>query len=315
MTYEQLSQHVADIQQSALVFALRSQEVTYDEKTKTYHDYISDIQVDPPTRETTGQFEVVAELFEPFYRMPDPAELRVLRGWVASAAAKLNHDGAEISVDSGFVGSNPQLGKMDAIASLISDWDGFAAMEFHENFLGHWPHVTANQFSIALALVGMVEAEAALWEQARLDVCDIAHAAQTAMDAVGDCRAEDVQFTLNVFSSIFSLSTLVVPQAEMALTLVGEVAAVAGATPVGDKKEGKFTGQSPEEIIDEIRASLDELTRRINASEDKVRESADYALGILATHQDKFTSPRPALADGTRANIKDDNDGFGRPIG
>ena len=311
MSYEQLAQHALQLEQSAIIMDLRQRGFGYD-KGRLFHAGLSDAEVKAVVDLTAARFAGVAELFTPFLAMPEPAAFTSLEKVLAGVATTLNSGHGALPYNSASVLANLKLGAIDDVKALVKDWYGGAAMNFKDNFLSQWYPITSNQFALVMALKGAIEAEAALWTEARNNVDDLAHKAQASMDAMLDCNPKDVAFLLTVAGSIFAVGAVVASGGlEIGLTIVGESFASAGAFPMADAERVAFSGKNAAAIVAGVQGALTKLAAQIIEAENVIRDAMTTAIEVLSTNQDRIVAPRPQLADQTRATIRDVTVGLG----
>ncbi|MEV6636526.1 hypothetical protein AB0M54_37875 [Actinoplanes sp. NPDC051470] len=313
MSWEQLGDHAAKIQQSAIIMDLRQRGFGYD-KGRVYDSSMTDEQVQTVVDITAGRFAGVAAMFDPFIKTADPAGFDRLSERLATEVAHwLNAGQGKGGTE---MAANPDLGRMDDVKNLVEPWFGAAAVNFRDNFLSKWPGITANQFLLIMILKGAAEAEAGVWRAARASIDDIAHKAQAALDAMLDCNPKDLAFLLTVAGSIGAVGGFVTTGGlSLTLTVLGEVSASAGAIPFGDKKELPFSGKNAMAIVNAVQGAITELIGQVIAAENKILESLNAGLSAVAGSSDLFIAPRPALADATPATIRDETAGLGSALG
>ncbi|WP_199512222.1 hypothetical protein [Nucisporomicrobium flavum] len=315
MSYEQLAQHAAKLEQSAVIMDMRQRGFTY------HNGRFSDASMDDKTVQgavdaTVARFSGVADLFTPFLGMPDPDAFTPLRDTLARVASTLNSGQGELPYNSASVLTNPELGKIDDVKGLVKDWYGGAALNFKDNFLSKWYPITSNQFALVIALKGGIEAEAALWREARKNVDDLAHKAQASLDAMLDCNPKNVALLLTVAGSIFAIGASVASGGlAIGLTIVGEAASSSAAIPMKDPEKVEFGGKNVAEIVSGIQNGLNKLAQQIVDAENVVRDAMNNALSVLHQNPDRIIAPRPQLADATPATVRDSTVGLGTAEG
>ena len=315
MSYEQLAQHAAQLEQSAIVMDLRQRGFGYD-KGRFFDANMTDELVQSAVDVTAGRFAGVAEMFTPFLGMPGFDDFGSLKQTLARTATALNSGQGQLPYNAEAVLTNDALGKIDDVKGLVKDWYGGAAINFKDNFLSQWYGITSNQFALVIALKGGIEAEAAMWREARLNVDQIAHQAQASLDAMLDCHPKELAFGLTVLGSIFAVGASVASGGlAIGLTVVGEAAASAGAFPMKDPEPVSFGGKNATEIAGNIQDALNKLARQIVEAETVIRDAMANALAVVAQNPDRVIAPRPQLADATAATIRDSAAGLGTAEG
>lgn len=314
MSYEQLAEHAAKLEQSAAVMDMRQRGFMYvDGELRDSH--MTDAQVKEAYEITAGRFAGVAEMFAPFLNMPDPLAFSPVAAQLAEVASTLNTGQASITGGSNIL-NNLALGKMDDVKGLVQDWQGSAAINFRDNFLSTWEPITNNQFGLVIALKGAIEAERGLWTEARKSVDDIAHKAQIAMDAILDCNVKDMMFLITVAGSIFAVGGAVATGGlAIALTVVGEVASSGGAFPVQDPEKKEYAAKNVPGVISGVQAGLNKLAQDIIATENRIRDAVNEAITVLGANHSKVVAPRPMLADVTSSTVRDPGVGLGTAMG
>ncbi|MEU4690014.1 hypothetical protein [Actinoplanes sp. NPDC023714] len=317
MSYDQLAQHAIQLERSAVIMDMRQRGFGYDSDENRFWDSFMDDEVVRSAADlTAAKFSGVADLFTPFLGMPDPEAFIPLRDVLAQAATTLNHEKGELPYNAASVLTNPDLGLMDDVKGLVKDWYGEAGHKFKSDYLSKWDSITSNQFALVIALKGGIEAEHALWREARKNVDDLAHQAQASLDSMLDCNPKDVAFLLTVAGSIFAVGASVSTGGlAIGLTIVGEAFASGAAVPMADKEKVTFSGRNAGEIVNGIRDALAKLSAQIVAAETVIRDAMDNALGVLHQNPDRIIAPRPGLADATAATIRDDVLGLGTAEG
>ncbi|MGA5305435.1 hypothetical protein ACPCHT_36435 [Nucisporomicrobium flavum] len=306
MSYEQLADHAAKLETSAIEMDLKQRGFT-----KSHGKWYGGSGIDDKTMQdvvdiTAGRFSGVAEMFAPFLGMPDPAGFEPAIAAVTRAASKLNNGTAPDVVNNVGVTVNEALGGMDRVGTLVADWRGPAATAFRNNYLDRFKGVTANQYAMALTLKGGLEAERGLWKAARQSVDELAHAAQQSLDAMLDCNPKETACLLTVVGSIFAVAAAVPSfgaSLAITLTVVGEVASSAASIPMEDPKPVKFNGKNAMAIVEQIRKGLEELAKDITEKERVIADAMASSHSVLTGSREKFLSNRPALADATAATV------------
>jgi hypothetical protein len=315
VSYEQLAQHAAQLQQSAIRMDMRQRGFGYD-KGRFTDANLSDAEVRTAVDVTAARFAGVADMFTPFLRMPNPDAFDPLIDSLGHVATKLNSGQATLPYNGSGVLTNPELGRIDDVKALVKDWYGGAALNFKDNFLSKWYPITSNQFALVIALKGGIEAEMAMWKEARRNVDDLAHKAQAALDAMLDCNPKDVAFLLTVSGSIFAVGATVATGAlGVGLTIVGEAAASAGAFPMTDPEKVDFAGKNASAIVNGVQDALNKLARQIIDAENVIRDAMNNAMAVLSQNQDRVIAPRPHLADATASTVRDGTVGLGTAEG
>ena len=317
MSYEQLFEHAVQLERSAVIMDMRQRGFDYDKGENRFTDATFDEATIRQTADlTAARFAGVTDLFTPFMGMPDPQAFRALLDTVAKAAMKLNLGQASLPHDSKDVFTNPELDKIDDVKDRVQDWTGDAGRHFRDEFLSPLPAITSNQFALVMALRGGIEAEAAMWREARKNVDEVAHQAQASLDAMLDCNPKSVTFALTVVGSIFSIGASVASGGlAVGLTIVGQAAATGAAVPMAEPEKVQFGGRNVSEIINGVQSALGKLKQQIITAESVIRDAMTNAMSVMSRNQDKIIAPRPRLADATATTVRDDVLGLGKAYG
>ena len=306
MSYQELSQHAARIQQLAIQESLKQKGWTdighgelrapSDVGDQGARDIVTHVE---------GQFSGTAGMFAPFLTMPDPGQFNPMLGYLSSAMNTLSSgQGSEDPVNKTVITANPAMEGMTTVGKNVQDWRGAAATAFEQNFVEPFPAITANQFALVATLKGAIEAEQALWEECRKNVDDIAHKAIKALEVMDECSPDEQVCLLTVASSVFAVAAvLTTGGAAIALTVAGAAAQAASGVPMDDPPKVQFDGQTPEDILKQVQDALNQLAEVTNSKEKLVAGAMTSSASTLAANKSRFVSPRPALADATATTV------------
>ncbi|MDT5040466.1 MAG: hypothetical protein QOE51_1451 [Actinoplanes sp.] len=316
MSYEQLAQHAARIQQLAIQESLKQRgwiEVD-DDQIKPPPDVTQQI-ADGMVASAERQFSIAVAMFEPFLTMPDPSRFQPMIDYLGAAMNTLSSgEGTTDPVNHVKVTANPGLDAMTTVSQKIEDWRGSAAVAFRQNFVEPFPAITANQFALVATLNGAIEAEQALWAECRKNVDDIAEKAIKALEVMDECSHDDEVCVLTVASSVFAVAAaLATGGAMIALTVVGAAAQAQSGVPAGNDPEVQFDGQTPEAIVNQVHDALNQLATLTNSNEQVIADALTASAETLAANKARFVSRRPALADTTSATVTT-SDGLGEAV-
>ncbi len=316
MSYEELPQHAARIQQLAIQESL---------KQKGWID-IGHGQLRAPTdvgeqgakdivAHTEQQFSGTAGMFTPFLSLPDPGQFDPMLEYLRVAMNTLSSgQGSQDPVNKTVVTANPAMEGMTTVGKNIQDWRGAAAAAFKQNFVEPFPAITANQFALVATLKGAMEAEKALWDECRKNVDDIAHKAIKALAVMDECSPDEQVCLLTVASSVFAVAAvLTTGGAAIALTVAGAAAQAASGAPRDDPPKVQFDGQTPQDILKQVQDGLNTLADVTNRKEKQVADAMTASASTLAANKSRFVSPRPALADATASTVTGPN-GLGESV-
>jgi hypothetical protein len=258
------------------------------------------------------RYSGIAQMFTPFFGLPDPNDLRDLHLKLRQAQGKLSTGkGGLMDPTTGeMIIEDHVMNGMAAVGAALQDWRGVAAEEFKSKFLKPWPAFTANQFTLLAVLAGAVKAEIALWTEARKNVDEIAHLAITAMQGTGKVDPKMQVFALTVAASVFSVGAAAIATtaagASLTLTVAGAAAQAAGAVPREDAPKLAIDGGTAHEVVDQTQNALNALALEINAKETEIAYGLAMSLLVVVSNKDMFTAPRPWLADHTATSVTTD---------
>jgi hypothetical protein len=306
VSYEELPQHAARIQQLAIQESLKQKgwlDIGHGELRAPAD--VGEQAAKDIVAYTEQEFSGTAGMFEPFLTMPDPGQfdpmlqdLRAARNMLSSGQASMD------PVNKLVVTANLAMEGMTTVGKNVQDWRGAAAAAFKQNFVEPFPAITANQFALVATLNGAMEAERALWDECRKNVDDIAHKAIMALEVMDECSPDDQVCILTVASSVFAVAAvLTTGGAAIALTVAGAAAQAAGGVPRDEPPKVQFDGQTPQAILKQVQDGLDKLADVTNRKEKQVAEAMTASASTLAANKSRFVSPRPSLADATASTV------------
>ncbi|WP_216214137.1 hypothetical protein [Amycolatopsis aidingensis] len=292
MSYEQLMQQAADIEESAAEAEYR-QLAGMAGRGATVIDY----------EEIKRRYQGCAQpLFEPFTRMPDPASYDGAIEDLRAAMEELSN-GPHLTdpINGAAIDGNRNLTAVGDAADELNDWTGIAASNFKRNFLTPFPVVAGNQFLILGIMKGAVEADKAVWEAAREDIDKIARATLDALENLGGCGKNGFEFALAVATAVASVLGIPFTGGASAVVAgVGAAANTAGAVVKGAEMV-KGGGGSAEQIVGSMQTAIEKLTGQIREKQGQIAKTLSGYAGEIDQHKmtkpSAFFSPRPKLAD------------------
>jgi hypothetical protein len=204
--------------------------------------------------------------------------------------------------------------RIDTTAGFLSTWSGLAAHEFKADYLDRMKYHTSGQFNLAAVLVGATQAERAIWQAARSDVRVIAAEGLAALEQLGDCTQAEWTISFTVVASVVAVAAAAFTGgASVALAAVAGAAQVAATVPLDEPVPTDFSGDSPEEVVQEIRRGVDALIGSIHEAEEKIATALRADASLVNAHWAQFVAGSPSLADATELNVRsDDYMGFAR---
>jgi hypothetical protein len=306
MSYEELPQHAARIEQLAVQESLKQKGWTDTGHGRLVAPSgVGEQGANDIVGFTQQQFAGTYAMFAPFMTMPDPGGFTSMIGDLTGAMNQLSSgQGTEDPVNKTIVTANPAMEGMTTVGKNVQDWRGAAATAFKQNFVEPFPPISANQFALIATLKGAMEAEKALWDECRKNVDDIAHKAIKALEVMDECSPDEQVCLLTVASSVFAVAAvLTTGGAAIALTVAGAAAQAWSGAPRDDPPEVQFDGQTPQDILKQVQDALNRLAEITNAKEKLIGDAMTSSAATLAANKARFVAPRPALADATAATV------------
>src|SRR5829696_3567497 len=120
--------------------------------------------------ELEAEFAGIPGDYEPFSRMPDPASFDAPIAELSAAMNKLSSGQLSqdpISTNGRLHPANPRLAQLSSTAYFVTGWSGKAASDFVTEYVDPFPYILSNQFTAHAALKSSLEAQKAMWEEAR----------------------------------------------------------------------------------------------------------------------------------------------------
>jgi hypothetical protein len=272
--------------------------------------------------EIEAMFADIPGLYEQFTRMPQPdsfnAPIDELK--VALTRLSLGSGGSvdPISTNGRQYPASLALEKVRGAADDVFGWSGAAAQEFKTGYLDPFPAVVKNQFLLVSALKAALEAEQAMWTEARKNIWDIADQTYIRLEHMDDaCDPNTWQMVFTVVASICAVAAVPLTGgtslsvAGVAITAVGATAQVVAAVKIEEPPKTSIGGESAGAVIQSMRSAVNKLIQHINETEGRIRQAlGNINESIYQTQRDSnanrhfFCTRRPALADSNARNIR-----------
>lgn len=262
----------------------------------------------------------IPSLFQPFSLLPDPVAYNPMVDGLRQAMGilRVNADTKNPVDPNDQLGlAGPEFGRLASGSSILSSWNGSAAVAFKGNFLGPFNSYTQNQFVLLAVLKSAVEAHQAMWKGARDDITKIAQGTLDALENYGGCNQNTLVMTFTVLSLIASI--VGAPLGELPAVGVAAIGAAfsmaATATPlvVPGSDQQSVSGDTAAQITDNMHTLMNGLTRRISQAQDAISQNIDSTISAVVDNRSTyFEAPRPALADMSTTQAETDQ-GLGVP--
>ena len=270
---------------------------------------------DSPVPPVNG--EEVASIYDEFLDIPAPEHFLPAIAGVTTAMDLLmsglaaTQDFKEKDAPVGHPNGN--IGAVSATSDALLSWSGTAAETYTLNYARNFEPVTCGQFNIAYALRHALNAEAAVWQEARKDLQKLSKAALDNMRHVTDSSQSDWDAVLAVAGAVAAVGSAI-PTAGASLSawaVTGAAVAVTGSgvavlRGVHDDKPNALDPMpngTPQEIIDSLRTALDALKRDIAKQEQKIGDAVKGIVSGVGNEWRDFIVRRPALADATAGTV------------
>ncbi len=313
MSYSELRQHAVRIEELAFQrtldqWAIAALEdgrfVAKSDMASIPAEVIADIR---------DQCAGISDIFEPFLNLPNPAALNTMHQNLIEATALLATAAKSVDPIQGSIyRANPNMTRISTIEEALTDWHGYAGLEFKRSLQIQWPAVAQNQFSLLSVLAGAISAERALWEECQNSVDRIAHHVIEALERMGrDTSVDGEVILLTVASSVFAVGAALTGGAS-AVTLTAAGAATQVAATVVDKSapepddEVHFDAVSPLALVEQLKQALFKLQFVVLRKEQQIADALTGSSETVTAFRSEFVSPRPALADQTARTITTD---------
>jgi hypothetical protein len=311
MSYDELRLHAQRIEELAKKAALDDRGITL-----VNGQYVFLQSYNPVPAEIVSfaqeEFQGLAEVFEPFLDLPDPAALDAMYNdlhkvveALASGATGLNDP-----VHGEHIAANLEMTKMEMVQDVAFAWTGRAAKQFYTQIAAPWDAVTVNQFNLVAVLAGAIAAEKALWQECRQNVDELAHRAIEAFEALdGDNQIDFEVLLLTVAASVFSIGTVYATGGTsiLSLAMAGATAQVAATAVDKFSKEETprvlFDAQTPVALAEQVKQALYQLMYIACRKEQEIADAMTTTSAFVASKQPEHIFPRPLLADQTRGSV------------
>jgi hypothetical protein len=256
-----------------------------------------------------GYFDEIPELFKPFSQMPDPVAYQPIIEDLRSAMRRLSSGGQNqdpINARENYY-ANPNLARITTASSYLTEWDGPAAAAFKRYFLDPSPQVSRNQFILTAVCKGAMEAHQAMWHNARNDIDSVVHNALDALEKRECCDKNEWTITFTVIAAVAMVASVpLAPVTVLGATTVAGVGAAATVAAVLPPPEEKVTfhGETVHQVIGEMRRAVDKVAGDVARVEADIVKQLNLTNNTVYGNRGLFVSPRPALAEANRENIR-----------
>lgn len=312
MSYSELRQHAQRIEELTFRVALLQSGVQ-SHADGTYTSQQNGSLVPTEYIELRRRsYEGIAEMFDPFLSMPNPAAFDAMHAHLVEALSVLSTGAGTVDPVHGITyPGNKDMALAGLVVNTLDDWNGPAARQFIGKFLTPWPTVIANHFCLVATLAGAIAAEKNLWAECQRNVDQIAHAAIEALEAMEKGVSPDpdaLVILLSVASAIFAVGATMAtgPVAAITLTAVGSVVQV-GGTVIDKKMEPapqlNLDAKRPDELVGQVQQALYQVMYLVLSKEEQIAQAmTESSLTLQARHSD-FVFPRPWLVDQKASTI------------
>jgi hypothetical protein len=237
-----------------------------------------------------GRYDDLESLFGDFDDCPDFGYFDELLKGADALVKKLSRGEAP----NGDVGeeipdyANPALDHFGIVDGYVDDWQGDAAVAFHEQFLAHSTTYTQNQFLVAVTLRGALRCEQEIWYNARQSVQDVGEKTVDALEDYLDGKAGNVEWA----AVIAIIGTVVSSIGGGGLALLGATTGVFSAALGQD-----MSGDTPEKIAQEARDGIKKIKDEIATEEEKVIKALDDCRTYLTSNREAEFVGKPGAWD------------------
>ncbi|GAA5141060.1 hypothetical protein GCM10023340_02180 [Nocardioides marinquilinus] len=184
--------------------------------------------------------------------------------------------------------ANPALDHFGIVDGYVDDWQGDAAVAFHEQFLAHSTTYTQNQFLVAVTLRGALRCEQEIWYNARKSVQDVGDKTKAALEDYLDGKPGNVEWA----AVIAIVGTVVSSIGGGGLALLGATTGVFSAALGQD-----MSGNTPEKIVQEARDGITKIKTDIAAEEEKVIKALNESRTYLTANREPEFVGKPGAWD------------------
>lgn len=313
-TYANLDAGIEVLRKKAVEVALKQAFIGSDATTAT-------TPRTPEEQAAADQIEAyfshVPALFQPFKDMPESESFRDLAAHLSSSATYLCT--TQASQSAAFdIPATPQtaFSGITSASGILGPWSGDAAREFRTNYLDPLPFQLLGQFNLVGAAAKLMEEEAKVWDQARLDVAAVLNQGINAVDALGShCDSHTWTVTLTAVVSLATIAAIPVAGAglamgEMALAVVDAGASFATVVLPADNEtqDVPIKGSTPDVVIANIGQALQALADVITGQEARIAGVLNSATRMLTGGtRGAFVPGLPIAASTTATNFGDDH--------
>ncbi len=317
MTFDQLMQHAHDIQATAIAKAMDEHGVRAAPRAGD-PAYLPQPGEDATRARIAADFADIPSLFEPFTMMPDPTAFDPLIDDLDAAMKYLSSGHLTDPISGRVYLENEILTRVGASESYLEEWTGAAADVFRTDFVNTFPAVVMNQFIECAVLRGALEAQKALWTNARDNIDKIAHYTVNALDNMDHCGQNKWTMTWTIVASVAAVAAVPLSGgasllgagtalgATAAVTAVGATGQVIAAHQVTPPKETEYHGETVEVVIEQMRRGVAEAIGEIQHGEQTIADVLRTMCTAVSRDRDLFVAPRPKLLDATPGTVFDD---------
>ncbi|BCJ44414.1 hypothetical protein GCM10010168_12280 [Actinoplanes ianthinogenes] len=312
MSFDELMEHARDIQAAAIAAAMKEKGVREAPRPGD-PPYTPHPGEDAARAAIFSEFADVPSLFEPFAMTPDPASFD---GLLQELSGGMNHLSSGRMPDDPITGDtylvNVLLDRVGATESYLDQWTGDGGDKFRSKFVHDFSSIVTNQFIGCAVLRGALEAQKALWLNARANIDTVAHDTLTALDNMGHCGQNQWTMTWTIVASVAAVAAVPLSAgtsllgAAAAVTAVGAAGQVIAAHQLNPKKETHYHGETAAVVIEQMRRGVAQAIGEIQQGEQLIAGVLRSLHASIDQHRGMFVSPRPALLDATPSTVFDD---------
>jgi hypothetical protein len=264
--------------------------------------YMTEDQLKQHVWDAEMKFNEIHSLFNDFLVLPDPGDFDGPWEQVTTCMNALCTEAFTDPIQGDPHPVNTELSAMTVAGNTIDEWDGLAAQAFNDNFIIPFKDRTHNQFIAGSILMNALNAEKELWKRARLNIDDIAHKVNSALDHYDDCGKNDWEIGLSVVGAVVAIAALPLTGGTSAAIALGAVASgidVANtfAGQIEDEPKNDYSAESVEGVIDKAKQGINDLKEAVQKAEQKIVDAMSNSSGVVSSYATDFVAPRPTLAD------------------
>ena len=298
MSYDELKAHASRIKSLAIEKYVRLALAGNDNPGNTADPYITDAE---------AKFADVDKIFDDWIGLPDFAgALGNIEDALPLLATEtyVNEEAKDMAS-----GSNFNMTQLAPTGAFAQGWESGTATNY-ANFASVFGPVISNQWLCGHVLKYAINAEKAIFEEAKNSVDSIAHAAIDTLSTMEDKSPQEFKTQLAVVAAISGI--VAVPLTAGGSLAAGySIAAVGAAKEIGSlfepkekPKDPRINGASPETVIQSVQKYLKELNDDIVEKENDVETALTRTLGQVRAASAaapgkpaSFVLPRPTVAD------------------